>query len=261
MLVRRASYNWSRVVNINQICHTECMKSVFKILSIVLLIGLIGGLGYGYYDLYGDVQELKESASRVDRRYATSLNNGTSPDSDLSAESKDPEVPVSDAPYYYSDCVDCKEVILNLIADTVSDLPTTQTVKVTETVSVPKTTQTSYVPLGTTASSTSTDWYTIDDSSAFIDLKNDFSKDAYVTFEASLKVKHGNGQAFARLWDDTNNIAVDGSEISTTGNMEFEYRKSGRIYLWNGNNNYKVQLKSLNGFEVTYTNAKVKVVY
>ncbi|QQS39458.1 hypothetical protein IPM62_02505 [Candidatus Woesebacteria bacterium] len=153
------------------------------------------------------------------------------------------------------DCVDCNEAILEMIDSAESN----NTVSVVDAPNVK--TQTSYIPLGSSAGSTSTNWFTINDASSYIDLKNDFNMDAYVTFEASLKVLHGNGQAFARLWDDTNKIAVTGSEISTSNNADFQHVKSTRIYLWNGNNNYKVQIKSLNGYEVTISDSKVKIVY
>jgi len=239
------------------ICHTEHMRRFLHILFIIVVLLAIGGLGYGYYTLYGDVEDLKESAARVDREYVVSTYSETDSPSMPVAE----VTPAGDDSYYYSDCVDCDEAINNLISGAIVNLPSSKTVTITESVSTPKSQQTSYVPFGTTATSTSTDWYTIDDASAFIDLKNDFSDTAYVTFEASLKVLQGNGGAMARLWDDTNKIAVNGSEITTSSNSEYQLVKSGRIYLWNGNNNYKVQLKSLNGYEVTYTNGKVKVVY
>ena len=92
-------------------------------------------------------------------------------------------------------------------------------------------------------------------------MKNDFSQTAYVTFEASLKVADGNGQAFARLFDATHGIAVDGSEISTTNNADFKFVGTNKLNLWNGKNLYKVQLKSLNGFVITYSGGKIKIVY
>lgn len=161
---------------------------------------------------------------------------------------------------------ECREIINQKVAEAVESAVedvsiSSGAVSNISNISVPKATQTSYVPLGSTTSSTSTDWYTVDAASAYIDLQNDFSSEAYVTFEASLKVQHGNGQSFARLWDDTNKIAVVGSEISTVGNSNFEHVKSGQLFLWNGNNSYKVQVKSLNGFEATVSDAKVKIVY
>ncbi len=160
--------------------------------------------------------------------------------------------------FVFSDCTDCEKVVQSMIDKSKESEPVSVAKQIV--VTQPKT-QTSYVPLGTTASSTSIDWYTITNASVYIDLANDFSDGAYVTWGISLKVAHGNGQAFARLWDDTNKIAVNGSEITTVGNEEYKTMKSGQLFLWNGNNNYKIQLKSLNGFEITASDAKVKLVY
>lgn len=160
----------------------------------------------------------------------------------------------SDSAYVTSDQVE------QLISKALSEQPTPAPVTTTKTTTA-KQTQTTYIPLGSTATSTSTDWYTVDDSSVTIDVANDFSGDPYITFEASLKVAYGQGGAFVRLWDDTHKIAVNGSELTTLANEDYQTMKSGRLYLWNGNNTYKVQIKSLNGYEASYTNGKVKVVY
>lgn len=120
---------------------------------------------------------------------------------------------------------------------------------------------TTFIPLGTTGTTVSQDWVNVEDALVFIDVKNDYGDSAYIEWEASLKVAHGNGQAFVRLWDDTNKIAVNGSELSTSGNASFQQVRSGRLIFWSGRNLYKVQIKSLNGFEVTYSAGRIKVSY
>jgi hypothetical protein len=120
--------------------------------------------------------------------------------------------------------------------------------------------ETSYIPMGTSFASFSTGWIEMPDSQVSFDLENDYSKSATVTWSVSLKVQHANGQAFARIWDDTNKIAVSGSEVSTQNNAEFVKVTSGNLAIWRGRNTYKVQIKSLNGFEVTASSASVKVV-
>jgi hypothetical protein len=119
---------------------------------------------------------------------------------------------------------------------------------------------TSYIPMGTSFASFSTSWIDMPDSTVTFDLENDYSKNASATWSVSLKVQHANGQAFARIWDDTNKIAVSGSELSTQNNSEFVKVTSGNLAIWRGRNTYKVQIKSLNGFEVTASSASVKVV-
>ncbi|KKQ37362.1 MAG: hypothetical protein US53_C0020G0015, partial [Candidatus Woesebacteria bacterium GW2011_GWA1_37_7] len=121
--------------------------------------------------------------------------------------------------------------------------------------------KTTYIPMGSSTIVTSTDWVDVPDSGVYIDLERDYGKSAKVSWEASLKVAHGNGKAFARLYDDTNKIAVDYSEITTENNVNFKQLSSGNLPFWRGRNLYKVQLKSLNSFEITYGGGKIKVSY
>jgi hypothetical protein len=120
---------------------------------------------------------------------------------------------------------------------------------------------TSFIPLDGTSTTTSTGWETLEGTGVWVDVLNDYGEGAVVTWSASLKVAHGNGQAFARIWDDTNKIAVDGSELTTTNNVNYETKVSGNLPLWKGKNLYKVQVKSLNGFQVTYSGGKMRVGY
>lgn len=76
-----------------------------------------------------------------------------------------------------------------------------------------------------------------------------------------MKVAHGNGQAYARLFDVTHGIAVAGSEISTTNNSSYLRVNSGNLGLWAGRNVYRVQLKSLNSFEITYTGGRIRITH
>ncbi len=163
--------------------------------------------------------------------------------------------------------IDLEEMVTKEVARQISVLPTsapstTTVVEKTTEVSAPSATKsvsTSFIPLNGTKVITNTQWETIEDSAVWIDLLNDYGSGAVVTWSTSLKVAHGNGQAYARIWDDTNKIAVDGSEISTKNNVNYETVVSGNLPLWKGKNLYKVQVKSLNGFEVTYSGGKMKV--
>lgn len=139
---------------------------------------------------------------------------------------------------------------------TISAVPKTVVQKVTQ-----KETQLTYIPLGDTSTTTSRDWVTLPDTEISIDLINDYGSRAQVSWEASLKVIYGNGGAFARLWDDTHKIAVDGSEISTSANSDYIHQSTKDLNLWSGRNIYKVQIKSLTGYEVTYTNGRIKINY
>lgn len=121
--------------------------------------------------------------------------------------------------------------------------------------------KTAYLPLVGPITTTSTAWVDAPGTDFYLDLVNDYTKNAYVTWEASLKVANANGQAFVRLFDVTHGIAVMGSELSTVNNASLQLTSSGKLNLWSGNNLYRVQIKSLNSFEVTFGNGRIKIVY
>jgi hypothetical protein len=159
-----------------------------------------------------------------------------------------------------SGCGDvCKQVVSDIVSKAISTVSSGTKVIEKTIVSPAKTKATSYIPMGSTYTTTSTDWYTLNDTEIYIDLINDYGTNATVSWEASLMVAHGNGQAFARLWDDTNKIAVNGSELTTINNASYSLVSSGNVPLWRGRNLYIVQIKSLNSFDVSITGAKIKI--
>lgn len=209
---------------------------LFFLLSIVLLFS-------GFYYLYTEVSRISDilGGLRAEEQRGLAAT----------------EVPDSQAFDSYT-----KDEVEKLIADAIATLSAEPSEKVVEkTTVVTKSAGTTYIPMGTTGETTSTGWVDVDDSSVYIDVENDYGPDAKVSWEASLKVAHGNGQAFARLYDDTHNIGVDFSEISATNNVDFEQVSSGNLPFWKGRNLYKVQIKSLNSFKITYSGGKIKVSY
>lgn len=117
-----------------------------------------------------------------------------------------------------------------------------------------------YISLGNTFSTISTDWVDVPGSAIYIAVETDYGADAKVSWEASLKVAHPGSKVFLRLFDDTNKIAVDFSEIVSESNS-YEQLSTGFLPFWKGRNLYKVQIKSLNSFEVFYTGGKIKIAY
>lgn len=121
--------------------------------------------------------------------------------------------------------------------------------------------QVSYIPLDGNFSTTSTDWTDAKGIEVSFDLAKDYSAGAKVAWEASLRVANSNGTAYARLFDVTHGIAVDGSEISVTDSSDYQRVSSGDLKLWAGRNVYRVQIKSLNSFNVDYTAGKIRISY
>ena len=220
----------------------KTLRNTINIVAKVLLITSVISLAAGMYYLYTNQQEISKKIE--------SLQRSEGSDSNLDIQ-------------ILEDCnQSCRDEIAKAVSDALSDIPSTTTETIIEKETIVTGSQgTDYIPMGTSATTTSTDWINVDDSAIYIDLEDDYGDDATVSWEASLKVAHGNGKAFARLYDDTNKIAVDFSELSAENNVEFSQKSSGKLPFWKGRNLYKVQIKSLNSFEVTYSGGKIKVSY
>lgn len=130
--------------------------------------------------------------------------------------------------------------------------------KIIESVAKP---QTSYIPLDGSSSTQSTDWVDAEGVEVAFDLADDYSANAKVAWEASLRVANANGTVYARLFDKTHNIAVSGSEISVINKADYQRISSGNLNLWAGRNIYRVQIKSLNSSKVDYTGGKIRISY
>lgn len=227
------------------------MKNITAKLQLVITVLLSAGLfvlGLMTFQLKKDITSLSASLGKVEHNVAVAA---------LSVSPIATAKPVNGTSLTESD-VDAAVVSLKEYIDQkIAAIPVAQTSAAPST----KTQKTSYITMGTSFASTATDWVEVPDSSVYIDLANDYSLSAYVTWDISLKVAHGNGTAYARLYDATHNIAVQGSELVVVNSATATQVFSGKLELWRGNNLYKVQVKSLNGFEVTASGGRVKVVY
>lgn len=116
-----------------------------------------------------------------------------------------------------------------------------------------------YIPIGVSGASTvKTDWDTTDVS---INLAgDDYPGYNYMTFEGFLKVKDGNGKAFARLLNSNDGTAILGSEMGVS-HWDLKFAESGQFRVVSGQKTYKLQLKSLTGYEVTTGLVRIKVVF
>ncbi len=151
---------------------------------------------------------------------------------------------------------ECKKLIDEKIAGAVATLSAQrQVVKAPET---PNSKQTAFISLVGNLTTKEIDWKDVKGSDVNIKIE-DYGQDPYVDWNASIKTTAG-GQAFARLFDVTHGIAVSDSQVSAT-TFELSQSSSGRIYLWSGNNLYRVQIKSLSGTEVSFNSGRVKIVY
>lgn len=216
----------------------------------LLLFSSIFGLGFGFYHLYTRINEVSNNFEGL--KYQV-------------GEGKlDESQEVSNSQVSSTGCSqDCRDEIAEAVSAAMATISGSTIKEVVQktTIVTQHTGGISYVPLGTTATTTNTDWVDVDDSGVYIDLVSNYGDSATVSWEASLKVAHGNGKAYARLFDDINKIAVDFSEISTTNNADFVQVSTGDLPFWRGRNLYKVQIRSLNSFEITYSGGKLRINY
>jgi hypothetical protein len=118
--------------------------------------------------------------------------------------------------------------------------------------------QTIYIPLGGGGTTTSRDWADVGNAAIYFDLK-DYSNFSEAHFEVFIKVLNGNGKVFARLYDATNSIGVQGSDVEANGE-NFTLVSSDKLNFWQGKNLYRIQIKSLNGYQAAVDSGRIKLI-
>jgi hypothetical protein len=156
---------------------------------------------------------------------------------------------------------DCMNQINDIVSKAVSTISgTSKAITQEERATDTPTKKTAYIPLSGPITTTSTAWVDAAGTDVYIDLVNDYGKGAAASWEGFMSIANGNGQAFARLYDATHGIAVNGSEISATFGTSTQ-AASGALSFWTGRNLYRVQLKSLNSFVATFASGRIKISY
>lgn len=119
-----------------------------------------------------------------------------------------------------------------------------------------KTTQVFYVPVGSSGSTTKTEWADLSNTDFFFN-SGEYGTLKDAKWSANIKIFQ-NGQAFARLFDVTHGVAVPGSEISTTSYV-YSLVESDSLKFLQDKNVYRVQMKSLTGYEASFDSGKIKI--
>lgn len=174
--------------------------------------------------------------------------------------------PVNNTSYIDKCGEDCKKEIATIVEKSVKTTLEPQTKEVVKTVVVTPVptqakSQVAYIPITGGVTTTSSEWYDAPNTDFYLDIEKSYGKNYSATWNASLKVAHGNGTAFVRLFDVTHGIAVNGSELKLTDNSNLTSVFSGNLSFWSGNNLYRVQFKSLNTFEITFGGGQIKINY
>lgn len=156
----------------------------------------------------------------------------------------------------------CQQLIDQKISQAIATISGKETIKQTQTIEKTTTTKNSqpqviYIPLGGGGSTISRDWANVGNAEVYLDL-NDYPNFSEARFEVFIKVLNGNGKAFARLYDVTHSIGVQGSDIEVT-NENFTLVSSGTLNFWQGKNLYRIQIKSLNGYEAAVDSGRIKI--
>lgn len=115
-----------------------------------------------------------------------------------------------------------------------------------------------YIPLGGSGSTASTSWADVGNAEVYFNI-DDYQNVDRIYFEGFIRVKNGNGKAFARLYDVTHSIGVQGSDIETN-NENFTLVESGTLSFWRGKNLYRIQVKSLNGYDAYIDSGRIKII-
>lgn len=115
----------------------------------------------------------------------------------------------------------------------------------------------SYIPLGSGGSTSATDWTSVDNLDVSIN-PADYPGYKSMQLEVSLRTFQGNGQAYARLYNNDDGLAIPTSEVSTTSE-NYNWQNSATFTLSSGKKTYKIQLKTLTGYEASVQSARIRV--
>ncbi len=115
-----------------------------------------------------------------------------------------------------------------------------------------------YFPIPGNGPVTATNWTDLPATNFYLDTE-EYAGYASSEMEVNLKLQNGNGKAFVRLYDATNNRAVDGSEVET-GSQNSVVISSGNLSIWKGRNLYRLQARSLTSDTTILESARLKII-
>lgn len=116
-----------------------------------------------------------------------------------------------------------------------------------------------FIPLGIGGATTSMSWLDLTSSQITFDISNYPGAKAFY-FSANLKSDASDRDSFARIYDATHFVGVQGSDISYRGLTSMP-AESGTLTFLSGKITLLVQIHSLNGNLATLDNPRIRVVY
>ena len=218
--------------------HPKKLETVFKIVVLICIVVICVFLAF----LYGKVDKLESGV-------ATGTGSAILP----------PQA-IKDSQQVDICGEDCKSQITQEVARAMATVSGTSKKDVVyQSVPVSGQSKITYIPIPGSMTTTSMEWADAPGTDIYIDMAKDYGKVSWVDWEAVLKVDSGNGKAFARLYDVTHKIGVNGSEVSASSATPTQAASTGNMSFWAGRNLYKVQIKSLNSYEVTFSGGRIKI--
>lgn len=238
---------------------------MIKLLPIVVIISAIIGVGiyFGFYKNSGEdlpakaLNEVPKTLPQEESSKSATQTFKQLVDKVTSKANKASPTPSSDS---------SMEARIKILESTVANLEqliktqkltTTQTTATTTTSSSTDKTPIYIFPLGGAGSTTATDW-TTNSNLEFIIEPADYSGYSSMVLEVELKVHQGNGKAYARLINYTDSAVIFSSEVSTIAE-NYTWVNSSSFTISGSKKTYRLQLKSLTGYEAFFQNARIKV--
>jgi len=156
----------------------------------------------------------------------------------------------------------CQKEIADQVSRAVATLSATSKVSTIKTAPISTSKpQDIYIQISGSGSTQNTGWTDVIGTDFSFDVTRDFDKGANFAWEGFLRIANANGTAYARIFDVTHGIGVDGSQIYVVDKADFTRANSTNMNFWAGRNTYRVQIKSLNTFNVDYMGGKIRVSY
>jgi hypothetical protein len=159
---------------------------------------------------------------------------------------------------------ECKKEINKVVSQAVATTSGTKKSATTTSVPIPTAvpkSQIVFIPLTATFTTTNMTWTDVPGTDIYINLVSEYGVGARAWWDAFLTVADANGTVYARLYDVTHSIGVSGSDVMLENIGTSTQVSSGQLGFWAGRNLYRVQIRSLNSFIVSFTNGRIKIAY
>lgn len=114
-----------------------------------------------------------------------------------------------------------------------------------------------YIPLGSGGQAGDKGWFSVEQYQAYID-PGQYPGYKSMQLEVNFRLVHKSGTGYARLFNYSDNSAINKSDVSTTSEVFGLYTSEG-FTLTPGSKLYKMQIKSSEGVELQLESARIKV--